>query len=78
MTDKDLRQYLLATVVGICVAAGGCTLNRLYVRVDAVEKQVNEVAKDGAVIEQEIKNFRQSFEEFKRDVKDDIARRSDK
>lgn len=77
--DSKLRQYLLGTVVTVLVAAGGCTANQLFKRIDTVEAKAQEREVEGAVIKQDLKNFRQSFEDFKSEWKktDDRHHRQD-
>lgn len=79
--DSSLRQYLLATVVSLLVLVSGCYMNSMTARVDANEKKVdtldqkvNATDKQNAVIEQDLKDFRKSFEDFKTDWKADDAR----
>lgn len=72
--DSKLRQYLFTTAVSLCLAIGGCYIKGYTAKVEALDKRVNSVERDSARTDQDIKDFRQSFEEFKKDVKDDIQR----
>lgn len=73
-TDTKLRHYLGGLAVAIAMSAGGCAAKDFYSRLDAAEQDIHQGKVKDAVVEQEIKDFRESFEEFKKDVKDDIAR----
>jgi ABC-type phosphate transport system ATPase subunit len=72
--DKNIRQYLLGTVVTILIGAGGCTANQLLKRIDTVEAATQKQEVEGAVIKQDLRNFRQSFEDFKSEWKKDDER----
>ena len=73
-TDAKLRQYLLGTVVAILISMSGCVAKDIYARVNTLEDENSERKVHEAVIEKDVKDFRQSFEDFKKDVKDDIQR----
>jgi outer membrane murein-binding lipoprotein Lpp len=79
---NSLRSWLLTSVVSITLVLGACVGSALSARVDALDSQVQTLEKentlrrvDSSVIQQDLKDFRRSFEEFKNDVKNDIARR---
>ncbi len=75
------KSWLIATVVGILISIGGCYGKSLSADVEALksanaERQVDNADRkaDIGVVKKDIQDFRDSFEEFKRDVKDDLAR----
>ena len=78
---KSVRNWLLTTVVGVLITIGGCYTKGVTADIDEVKatsehlKQENADRKvENAVVKKDIEDFRQSFEEFKKDVKDDLAR----
>lgn len=72
--DTKLRTYLVGLLVSAAMSIGGVAVKNLYARVDEVETKVSQEDKDNAVIQKDLEDFRQSFEEFKHDVKQDIDR----
>lgn len=72
--DSKLRQYLFTAVVGICITMGGCFAKGFSTKVEALDNRINTIERNDARTDQDIKDFRQSFEEFKQDVKDDIRK----
>lgn len=75
--DKDLRQYLLTTVVVILVSLAGCVGDNLLSRVEILEASDTKRQVEDATTKQELKDFRQSFEDFKDVVEKDIAKHRD-
>lgn len=63
--ENSLRHYVLATVISILIGAGGCYGNYITAKVDAVEDKAERLDKSGAVMEQDLRDFRRSFEDFK-------------
>lgn len=69
MSDDKLRQYLFGVTVSIVLAMGGCGAKALSDRVGTLEAHDRDATADTATIKQDLRDFRQSFEDFKADYK---------
>lgn len=63
--DSRLRQYLLGAVVTILGLVGSCEGKNLLDRISTLEAHDGEHKAGIAAIEQNLKDFRDSFEDFK-------------
>lgn len=77
-SDRNLRQYLLGTVVTLLIMIGGCATKSLYARLDRVETELNKSFVSGAELKKDIeylqKFTQQEFEAVRKMIADDLAR----
>jgi hypothetical protein len=71
--DLKLRNWLLTTVVGLLLSVGSCYGRTITADVETLKKENSKRQVETATTKQAVDDFRKDFDEFKKDIKDDIA-----
>lgn len=69
---NKLKSWLLTTVIGVLITTASCFATRVNAKVDSLEQENANRRVENATIKQAVDDFKADFDEFKRDVKDDI------
>lgn len=72
--DLKLRNYLLMTAFGILTTIGGCYSRNVLADVDNLKKENTQRQVENATLKQSVDDFRKDFDDFKVDIKNDLAR----